>query len=85
MEIVLVRNSKLMKICVKQTALQRCYNHILLFKVRMPRKVSFFLATSKKRFLDNPGNPDDKAHHFVVIVGMGIDNDGKKFFRFFDS
>ena len=33
----------------------------------------------------HPGNPDGKADHFVVIVGMGIDNDGKKFFRFFDS
>ena len=32
----------------------------------------------------HPGNPDGKADHFVVIVGMGIDQYGK-FFRFFDN
>ncbi|RYE19869.1 MAG: hypothetical protein EOP45_11955 [Sphingobacteriaceae bacterium] len=32
----------------------------------------------------NPANPDLKTDHFVVIVGMGSDANGK-FFRFYDS
>lgn len=32
----------------------------------------------------NPSNPDLKTDHFVVIVGMGSDANGK-YFRFYDS
>lgn len=32
----------------------------------------------------SPGNPDNTTDHFVVIVGMGTDANGK-YFRFFDN
>ena len=38
--------------------------------------------------VDNrPGSPntDNSTDHFIVIVGMGTEPDGRKYFQFFDS